>query len=202
MRKLFCYAIAVVVASFTVVVQADTLDFDDIEAAIDFTTQIPDGYNGWNWSGDANGGGRWGVGLLDEINSGWGGTLADISSPNIVYNFSGDDDLWVDLGGDYFLESAYLTRWPNIADFGTPTVHVQGYDDGDLVYDANFDTIDDEWIMADFGGVVVDEVHFLRTTPDASWWLMDNLSLTAVPTPGALALLGIGALVGVRRRRS
>lgn len=201
MRKLFCYAIAVVVASFAAVAHADTLDFDDVDTFGDFLTPLPDGYNGWNWS-NAAGGGNWYVDTLASINDGWGGTLDTISGPNIAYNAFGDDDLWVDLGGDYFLESAYLTNWPNTGDFGSPAVRVQGYDDGGLVYDTTFETINDEWIMADFGGVVVDEIHFLRTTPDVSWWLMDDLSLTAVPTPGALALLGVGALVGARRRRS
>ena len=179
----------------------EPIGWDDIDTFGDFFTSVPANYNGWTWSGDVNGGGRWYVDLLDAINGGWAGTLETISGPNVAFNGFGDDDTWVILDDDYFLKSAYITRWPNIDALGSPAVRVTGYDDGELVYDSTFNTINDEWSFVDFGSPVVDEIHFSRTTPDVSWWLMDDLTLNVVPAPGALALLGVAAAIGVRRRR-
>ena len=37
---------------------------------------------------------------------------------------------------------------------------------------------------------------------DDGWVYLDNVSVTATPAPGAIALLGAAGLVGARRRRA
>ncbi|MHC4065533.1 MAG: hypothetical protein ACYSUI_13695 [Planctomycetota bacterium] len=187
-----------VLALATASAQATVVNWDDIATDGSFTTPVPSDYLGWAWSGDVNGGGRWYTDLLAAKNAGWGGTLPEISSPNVAFNGFGDDDLWIALGGDYELKSAYLTMWPN--DAGSPQVQVVGFNDGGMVYDQTFTMTNDQWLLADFGSVVVDEIHFLRTTADQSWWLMDNLTLNQVPGPMGLAVFGLACL-GARRRR-
>ena len=143
---------------------------------------VPLNYLGFTWSGDQapGGSGDWFAPSVATINANYGSSLPEISAPNVASNSWGDDDTWVLLGGDYFLESAFYTRWPNVAEFGAPAIRVTGYDDGALVYDETFATTEGVWSFADFGGVVIDELHISRTTPIPVWWLMDDLTLQPV----------------------
>ncbi len=153
------------------------LGWDDLGKGL-----LPQNYLGFTWSGhgEPGGPGDWGTVTVAFINDFYDASLPEISSPNVASNLFGDDDTWVLLGGDYFLESAFYTRWPNIAEQGAPAIRVTGFDDGALVYDETFATTEGEWSFADFGGVVIDELHISRTTPEPAWWLMDDLTLQPV----------------------
>ena len=57
------------------------------------------------------------------------------------------------------------------------------------------------WTVVDLGNTTVDELVF-RNFAGSQWYLIEDLTLGAVPAPGALALLGIAGIVARRRRRA
>lgn len=45
--------------------------------------------------------------------------------------------------------------------------------------------------------------HYNPNADDFDWyWMVDDVSVTAIPAPGAMALLGLGGLCAARRRRA
>ncbi len=191
---------AVAVLAFSGAAQGDlVIGWDDLDSK----QGLPLDYLGFAWSGDgvAGGSGDWFTVSVAFINDFYGSSLPEISAPNVASNAFGDDDTWVLLGGDYFLESAFYTVWPNVEELGAPAMRVTGFDDGFLVYDETFVTTEGEWSFADFGGVVIDELHISRTTPEPAWWLMDDLTLRPVPGPATVAVLALAGLFVTRRRK-
>lgn len=58
--------------------------------------------------------------------------------------------------------------------------------------------------LNDFSGLSSVEITFNLTTTtvvERMGWYIDDVSITAVPAPGSLALLGLGGIVALRRRR-
>ncbi|MFG0330298.1 MAG: hypothetical protein ACF8PN_10405 [Phycisphaerales bacterium] len=163
-------AMALSVASY-----GQPIGWDDIPTNGLFTTPVPPAYLGHTWSGATNGGGRGYVDLLSAKNSGWFGTLPDISPPNVLFNGFGDDDVWVRLSSPMTLNGAFVTMWPN--DTGCTSIRVQGRLSGNVVYDASFPLINDQWSQVSFSGALVDEIHFYRQNAAQCWWLMDDLDL-------------------------
>lgn len=178
MKKAFVTAVGLV-ALATGTVHGQVIDFDDIPTFGNYLTPVPPDYLGHVWSGDVNGGGRGYVDLLSAINRDYLANLDEISEPNIFYNGFGDEDCWVLLSEDRSLESFHYTRWPNVGGSGAPSVHIVGYNDGNVVYDQTFNTIEGQWQVVEDIDVTVDEIHFLRPPGTPTWWLIDDLTLGA-----------------------
>ena len=151
-----------------------------------------------------------GIGLAD-IQSGTGlGNVADVSGINP----------WVNSGNAF--EGAFgvfMTFDSDLSDFsaqfwdpsGAPGpfgggmgifIFDDGVEVGSLFVTPAWGGLGDTWIdIAATGGMVFDEVRVLGFGFGPTTY-MDNASWNTVPTPGALAVLGLGGLVGARRRRA
>ena len=76
-----------------------------------------------------------------------------------------------------------------------------GVEVGSLIFEPAWGGIGDTWLdVSTTGGMVFDEVRILGFGFPATTYV-DNLSWNAVPAPSTAALLGLGGLLGARRRR-
>jgi MYXO-CTERM domain-containing protein len=83
------------------------------------------------------------------------------------------------------------------------------YINGDLVYERDTSDAPTDWEIItidmsaydNMAGVEVVFELYASTVVERAGWYIDDVSITGVPSPGALALLGLGGLVARRRRR-
>ena len=112
----------------------------------------------------------------------FGGQSVGAADVLVMYTYDGDADLnGVINGDDYFrIDSGYAS-------------HATGYVNGDFNYDGRIDA-DDYFI--------IDRNYARQTTPFAQADTLDAASgVIAVPEPAGIAMLGLVAMIGGRRRR-
>jgi hypothetical protein len=197
---------AIIVCALGTTVYADVsgfLDFEDPDAEIGnrgiVRTENP--YHGTTWSNASDGLSHLGVMDVDWYNKHYGEFGADLSARSgdqVGFNGFGDNNVSVSFEGDMFIDF-YLTPWVGQ---GAYNVQVDFYDDDVLVHSVpDVPMIDNVWTHIDSGGIAADMVVFRKFSEKAEWWLIENLTFTKVPAPGALAVLGLAAL-GRHRRSS
>lgn len=140
-----------------------------------------------SWDGNTfPGPDRWGMNVIDGQNkTAVVDTTFTVSSP--LGNWR--DQAWPDPYG----QGSYFQR-TGAAENNTLGYDWKGWDD-DAVYNMSF-------IVPHTGSSL--SVEFWASGLQPIWdesWGLDNVQITAIPAPGAMALLGVGGLVGLRRRR-
>jgi len=196
--KLLCICIAFLGA--TAVGNAATLlTFDGLSAGgpLDiYPPVVPNGYGGLNWANFAVENG-----LEFGATPGDGYYYGVVSSPNVAFNDYGNPASIAVSSGLFDLDSAYLTSALNSVP--TLSIQVQGFVGATMLYNNTYTVINSGPTLINFDYVGVDRVKFIAGGGSASWFVMDNLTVTA-PEPSTYALMSIAmVLVGfsVRRRK-
>ncbi|MGH7952023.1 MAG: PEP-CTERM sorting domain-containing protein [Limisphaerales bacterium] len=162
--------------------QGELLTFDEPPNVYGGTGAITNGYGGLQWQY---------FNYLDAVNTG-SGRNGMVSSNYIAFNFDGDPAQISDNDGLFNLSSAYLTgAWNDGLQ-----VEVQGFVGGTLTYDNTYTVNTAGPILINFDYLGVDGVNFISFggTHNPSFgefgeeFLMDNLTVTLVPEPSAIAI--------------
>lgn len=173
------------------------LDFEDPET--DTAITAPNPYHGTTWTNNSGFGSDLGIGDIDWYNSTYGASLATLSGDQFGWSNSGLDNIGVDLGGVFSADSLFLTPWFG---FGPTSMQVDMYLNGGLVASVtNIPMVANQWTPVDLGDNIIDEIVF-RNFGNSQWYLIENVTLNAVPSPGAMALLVLAGLAARRRRRA
>ena len=186
---------AVVVMLLGTYARADMFNFDDITTTGGWA-DVPSNYMGFTWAGD------WEVMTQTFHNSTYGGTLTFPSSPNAAYN--GDNTtnlLTTTTETPITLDSLYASMFGPSATGRSTIVTVTGYLDASLVGSDTFNlSVGFTQYFPTFG--LVDMVQFTGSSVTNYAYLVDDISITPVPVPGAvlLGILGLSA-VGIKLRK-
>ncbi|MGO9579860.1 MAG: hypothetical protein ACLP2P_10660 [Desulfobaccales bacterium] len=185
-----------------------TYTFEDITLNQDANSWgvVPGNYQGYTWTHfeavSQN------VGTYDYQS--YGNTNAFPSGVQAVYNggVGGYKTVTLDFGGLTDVQSAYFSGWAvnnALPGYSASQVTLYGYNGANLVGSQTV-TLTALFVQTaiDLGGYVT-SIDFTIPEPDLSnhYWLMDNLTVLAVPVPPSAILLGSGllGLVGLRRSR-
>jgi hypothetical protein len=170
------------------------INFDDLtsKTGIDSIEGIPNGYQGLDWYNVY-------VAASDAYPTS-NFPSAVVSGDYAAIDGYGTTESTI-TGGPFLLDSAYLTAVWDPSD----TVDVQGYLDGNLVFDTTVDP-GSSASLTDFTSIdptPIDTLDFTITgDPINDNFAVDNLAVTFVPEPGAaLALLPVCAGLLLARRR-
>jgi len=183
-------------------ISAQTITFDDLNAGTlpgslnDWSAPIPNGYAGLNWNNFGvmdvplnllafPGDGGYENGLVSGNNAAWNeyGNPASIS------------------GGPFNLDSAYLTAaWNNGLQ-----VEVEGFVGGSLTYNNTYTVNPTGPTLIGFNYLDVDEVTIISSggvnddvySGSGTEFVMDNVTISAVPEPTTLAWTGLGGLASL-----
>lgn len=174
--------------------QAATLDFDSLSSA----SVVASGYGGLNWDN------FWAFDTSSYQSSGYvNGTV----SPHFVALNAWEDPASFSSSVLFTFNSAYFTAAWNTG----LTVEVKGFQGGNLVNSTSFtvDTVGPSLIT--FNWADINQVTFVSYGGvDAGYggggthFAMDNVTINAVPEPGALALVlaGLGVFGVIAKRRT
>ena len=179
-----------------------TFDDFDLSHAHAYSTNIPNGYQGLNWTN------FWVVNPILMSNAltysvGYGSGM--VSPSNVAYNAFGDPAEIDARGSNFDFLSAYLTAGWN----SNLNIEVEGFRGSNLVYDATK-------IVSPFGSTLftfnyynIDPLYFnsfggepaFDSVPEYNF-VMDNMTIELIPEPSSLLLtaLGMVSLVAFRRR--
>jgi hypothetical protein len=168
-----------------------TINFDDINLGSQPYELIPSGYAGLNWGSNFY--------VLDSQQAPYLGTGYDngtMSGSQVAFNGSGLPASFSALSGTLNFFGAYLTS----AWLATDTVEVMGLRAGATVFDQTVTITKDTAKLFQFNFSNVDTVKFV--SQGNSQIAFDNVQISAVPEPETYALLGLGAVGLLLRRRS
>ena len=160
--------------------QAEILTFDELSSVND--SPVPNGYGGLQWTG------------FDYMNptdtlglTGYWNAL--ISSPNVAFNaYGGSAVLTSNVRFD--LNSVYMD---SAVSSSLRQVEVKGFLGGSLLYDNTYNIIYSHTTFLVFNYTGVDKVMFIPSV--ASQFAIDNLSVTIVPEPDCVLLVGLCIVV-------
>jgi hypothetical protein len=155
---------------------------------------VPDGYGGFNWNN---------VRYVSQAN-GFGYETGTVSPQNVIYDPFGSGGSFTSVSGTFSLDSAYFT--------GARTdqqVVVRGWSGGiggTLLQTMTFNVLDTEPTFIVFNWSGIDAVSFDGLASTLSQVVIDDISVSSTPVPGALPLFATG-LAGVgmflyRRKRT
>ena len=161
----------------TVVGNAQTLlTFDDLPSGGPLTTMfpgVPNSYGGLNLNWD-----NFGVanGLEFDANNGDGYYYGVVSPSNAVFNLYGDPASISIPSGLFDLNSAYLTAAGD--NYTTLNIQVEGFVGATMVYSNTYTVTNGGPTLINFDYVGVDSVTFIAGVGWASWFVMDNVTIT------------------------
>ncbi|WP_051228956.1 PEP-CTERM sorting domain-containing protein [Paludibacterium yongneupense] len=164
-----------------------TITFDDLTSNTD--TPIASGYAGLNWSNFY---------ALDSQTAGYIGTGYDsgtMSGNNVAYNGYGLPASFSAITGQLNFFGAYLTS----AWLANDSVEVLGLRAGSTVFDQTV-AITQKATLFQFNFDGVDTVKFVSS--NGSQIAFDNVQVSPVPEPETYALVGLGLVGLLLRRRS
>ncbi|MFZ0828868.1 MAG: PEP-CTERM sorting domain-containing protein [Verrucomicrobiia bacterium] len=176
---------------------AQTITFDDLNPTTlpggdhPYNAQVPNGYAGLQWNNF----------FVTDVpqqlqaypyDTGYANGL--VSGNNEVYNAYGTPALISD--GAFNLNSAYLTgAWNNGLQ-----VEVQGFVGNTLTYDTTYTVNTTGPTLVNFNYLGVDKVNFISFGGVSAGYggtgtqfVMDNMTISPVPEPSVLALVGLNA---------
>jgi MYXO-CTERM domain-containing protein len=154
----------------------------------------------------------WAAFGVASIFSGEGSNSVLDQSTNFPWLTNTTNSYWgpfgVNIEFGYEVSSASLQAWDN----GGPPSPIGGgsvirlkknnVEVGSLVYTGAWGGVGNPWFnITTTGGDTFDSIVVFGNTFGFPQTIVDNISWNAVPTPGALALLGLAGIVGRRRRR-
>jgi hypothetical protein len=199
-KAAICLALTLAALACPSAIVAQTITFDDLTpdtlpgSTFPFEAPIPNGYAGLQWNN------IWVLDIPQDIQD--GGTIASsgydhglVSGNNVAFNARGNPGLIS--AASFNLNSAYLTAaWNNGLQ-----VEVQGFVGATLIYDNTYtiNTTGPSYINFNYLGV--DEVNFISSggvnpglVGHGTQFVMDNMTISAVPEPTSLAFAGLGGL--------
>lgn len=177
------------------IASATLITFDNLTPTLPFTTPVPDGYSGLQWSG------------FDVVNA--AGTLAGgngvITPPNVAESRGFTQQ--ISAGGAFDFLSGYLTALPGSLVVGLPVqpinvtkVEVLGMLGNTVLYDNTYTLSSSTPHLINFDYLNVNSVVFITSTnsstsppllsPDR--YEMDNLTVSMPEAGSTAAMLGMG----------
>lgn len=165
------------------------IDFDDIATGSAGWAQLPAGYMGFTWGGD------WEV-ISQSLYNSYPGTQDSFpSSPNAAYNgYDGGANLLTTSSGlPFTLNSVAASRFVGAAPQSS-TLTVTGYLGASLVGSDTLTLSNTFVTWAPSLGGLVDSVEFTADSAANYVYLVDDITVTPVPVPGAvlLGMFGLG----------
>jgi hypothetical protein len=168
---------------------AALLNFDDLMLLPEGSIPITNGYRGFAWNN------FFALNTINHIPSGY--VAGRISQPNVAYNGGGNPAQLSNVN-PFDLYSGYFTgAWNDDL-----RLEVKGYIGVTLAYDNTYTLSATAPSLLNFDYLGVTSVDFISSggTPHPGYtgagthFAMDNLSVTIVPEPSAVALLMLGML--------
>jgi hypothetical protein len=199
--RLFLICTLAITTSGSALAQTEIITFDDLDPATlpggdaVYEAPIPNGYGGLQWNN------FWVLNVpLQSVASGYQQGL--ISPNNLAFNNRANPAMFSD--GLFNLNSAYLTAAWNDG----LHVEVQGFVGAMMVYDNTYIVNTTGPTFVNFNYLGVNAVNFISSggVPHGyagvgTHFAMDNMSITLVPEPSAIALTGLVVLVLAAPRR-
>jgi len=172
-----------------------TITFDELTPST-HGDPIPNGYAGLQWNN------FFVLNAVSYVNNPSGYQNAVVSANNVAFNGFGDPSMVSAAAFD--LNSAYLAAAWNDG----LQVEVQGFVGATLTYDNTYTVNTTGPTLINFNYLGVDEVNFIASggtlhpgyTGNGTQFALDNLTLTPVPEPTLLGLVGLGAAALMRSR--
>ena len=159
----------------------------------------PATYGGFVWGGDLE--------VMNQSfwNSNYGSGSSGFSG-NIAYHGAdmGSDPITATWAGaaSVSLDSLVIGKvWPNIGGFASSSVIVKGFKNSVEVASQTITLTGSVQTIAFSAGFADIDSFSLGAGSGGQYFYFDSFTYTAVPAPGAIALLGAAGLVGARRRR-
>ena len=211
MKNVFFSLLAVIIFAGTA--NAAVLTFDEFSgvSTINLIEQIPN-YGGYTWGGD------WELTSNSYYRTKYANSFNFPSNDKAIYNgydFDGgtsgggfDVPLTISSDTAFTLESAYFAAWTSYntnAYWAATSLTINAYSDDSLVNSKIIDLLAGQLQLYTIG-LTGDKFEFVQTAGanpgQDQWWLMDNLTTSATPIPGAVWLLGTGivGLFGLRKK--
>lgn len=196
--------------------RAAVITFDDLTTRDNFTNLgISGSYHGFKW-GYSNAPGIGSAVVPSPGDTGWAsGTITDpawmpaptpVSGNTYAWNWNGPQGLVVDFLSPHDVAGGYFATLSSTYGLNASTIELFGYDGADnLIASSGSLGLSNtfQYLTAGFTGVNKLEI---RANSDFRWFSVDDLEVTptsvsSVPEPSTMALLGLGA-AGLARRRA
>ena len=178
------------------IAQATSITFDDLHVEPTGILTVPNGYSGFQWSN---------IQIFNTINATPSGLVNGVvSSPNVAFNAYGGPANFGVSSGSFNFNSAYLTgAWRDGLN-----VEVQGFIGTTLTYDNTYTVNSSGPMLINFNYLGVTKVNFITSggvqnptfpySGNGAQVAIDNITVSPVPEPASLALIGLGCLTSLR----
>lgn len=180
-----------------------TVDFNGVTTdSAGFAQLSPSSYGGFSWGGDTE------VLAVNSFNGSYGGPGWSGFSGNVAYN--GNDlgattpisATWGSLGTSISLENVAMGKlWPNIGAAASTQVTIKGFKNSAEVASQIVTLTGSTQNVSLSGGFGDIDTFTMVGSAGGGYFYFGSFTYSVVPTPGAVAVLGLAGLVGRGRRR-